>query len=97
MAEYRRLLFQLLDMERRLEELGNVTIDTNQGPYAASEGAIADDVPAQRAYNGLKARADELRKVVDAYERVARYRAASMEREEQDMADALLALRDEAT
>lgn len=74
--EYAKLNDQLLEMERELKELGQVRVDTDQGPYALHEQALFDSHEGQRQYNELKYKVKDLRELIDAYDRVARFQLA---------------------
>lgn len=63
---------QLLGAE--LKALGLVTINTSQGPYALHEQALC--CPEQDEYNALKVRYEEKKRILDAFDMVARYNMA---------------------
>jgi hypothetical protein len=73
-SEYKALVDEMFDMERRLEVLGRTTVNTSQGPYMLGERNLDPDrVPQQAEYDALYERLKERRRIVKAIDLVARY------------------------
>ena len=72
--EYSKLVDELLVMEKELERLGNVTVDTSQGQYAMFEMQLSDRVKEQKEYNDLFKVVKQKQRLVDAFDQVARYK-----------------------
>ena len=75
--EYEKLIDEVLNLERKLEIMGKEKIDTSQGPYEISERALHDSLPQQKAYNDLYEIYNKKKKLIDAFDMIARYKLAS--------------------
>jgi hypothetical protein len=76
-VEYRKLVDELLTMEADLENLGQVHVETSEGPHAMFEQAISDNVPQQKAYSDYKKMYLKKKRIVEAYDMVARFELAN--------------------
>lgn len=76
--EYEKLVFDLLEMERYLNELGQVRVQTAGGEkYAMFEQLLANTVPQQKEYNDFARKVAEQRSLVEAHDRAANYALAA--------------------
>jgi hypothetical protein len=75
-TEFEALVEELLTMEGKLKVLGEVTFDTPDGPYAMCERALSDDFPSQKEYNDLLSIYNEKKRLVEAFDMIARYKLA---------------------
>lgn len=74
---FENLVNELLALESKLEALGQVTIETNEGPYALREKLLSErSCPQQKEYNDLDRLVTDKRRIVDAHDMVARYATA---------------------
>lgn len=75
-AEFEALVHEVLALEDELEELGNVTRETSQGTYAMREQALSDGCMAQAKYNKAKASLAKKKRLIEAFDMIARYKLA---------------------
>lgn len=80
--QYRELVEEVLALEEKLEVLGAVTVITSDGPYAMSECAMTSTVPEQKAYYDCRSELKEKRRIIDAYDTIARFELAFGNRSE---------------
>jgi len=75
-TEFETLVEELILMEVELKRLGDIKVMTSEGPHAMREQGLMASVPEQKAYNDLFSQYARKKRIVEAFDMVARYKIA---------------------